>query len=995
MHKEFEPHDMNRYLRRAFVGLALGLQVTRAEAQTTELKGIIRERLTGQPLAGVVVTLVDSAHSVLLRTRSMESGQFWIQAPVEALRLRVQRLGFAPQEMVLSKSDVSAALDIQMDRVAALLQPVEVRASPQCPVRPDYGRAQSLLEQARAGVLSFVLARELRPVSLIRATYIRRVEAKKNRIIEQSVHVDSTDGRGVSFLSERSGGDFVARGFRNDSADGELLGPDAAVLLDEDFAAGYCFHVASPERSRPTQTGLAFAPARRKPGRVDIDGVLWIDTVARRLVDLEYRYVGLGEADALRPGGRTSFHELSSGIVLVDRWSIHFPERRLVVPLPGGRAVTSPYSSDITIENGGDVVLAAWTDGTVWRPLHPGLRLRVASASGQGLSGVRVALANTGYQAFADSEGVAVIQGLIPGKYQITVSDPRLPQAELIPAPVQIEVDGDSTTSAVVKASTLAEYAVDRCRSDRRFTTPEAPLLGYVGTAEGGPAANAEVTYGEPGHEPLYRFRLGEDGIFAVCLGRDQRVDSLELNVRKGTLQGVVSTIHGDNFQIANVRLGAPIGGQTLTSTLRGLVFDSLHGRPMAGALVGIDGNHRTAFTDFTGGFTFDSVPNGFHTITVEHQVLDAIGISRLSGTYSVSRPGELIRLDLPSFGSLWQKICGRPGGPPDSAIVIGTVRSADSLHRRLAANVDAIWTIDAVDQAGRPVERRWTIPARSDSAGGFALCGLPVGTPVHLRAELDSGSTDLITLNPLAEERIVIRNLMIGVRDASRSTTSGVIMGVVMRDSLPLVGANVTTESGTSVRSGADGRFILSGVPAGTRQVEARTIGLTPATAIVDLMANDTARVTLRMSQITTLDSVLVTAERSEALRAFEEHRKMGLGKFLTLDDLKKSDNAKLSTLLRQWPGLHIPADPLNSYPQTTRGVKSLQGGCNVAVFLDGRLLDPKLDKDLDHIAPPDQLAGIEWYAGGATVPPEYVRLNAHCGVLVLHSRYKVGKSR
>jgi hypothetical protein len=67
--------------------------------------------------------------------------------------------------------------------------------------------------------------------------------------------------------------------------------------------------------------------------------------------------------------------------------------------------------------------------------------------------------------------------------------------------------------------------------------------------------------------------------------------------------------------------------------------------------------------------------------------------------------------------------------------------------------------------------------------------------------------------------------------------------------------------------------------------------------------------------------------------------------------------------------------------------------GGCRVTVFLDGRRLDHRVDQDLDHIAPPETLAGIEWYPGGASVPPEYARLNAHCGVLVLHSRYKVGK--
>ena len=118
-----------------------------------------------------------------------------------------------------------------------------------------------------------------------------------------------------------------------------------------------------------------------------------------------------------------------------------------------------------------------------------------------------------------------------------------------------------------------------------------------------------------------------------------------------------------------------------------------------------------------------------------------------------------------------------------------------------------------------------------------------------------------------------------------------------------------------------------------------------------------------------------------------------MGIGRFLGAEELKRAQGVKLSSLLRQWPGMHIPADPMNSYPQTARGTKSLQGGCDVAVFFDGRQLDPKTDKDLDRIAPPEVLAAVEWYPGGATVPTEYARLNAHCGVLVLHSKYKTGK--
>ena len=62
------------------------------------------------------------------------------------------------------------------------------------------------------------------------------------------------------------------------------------------FAGAYCFELAAPVRSRPNQVGLRFVPADHRKGRVDIDGTLWIDTVARELRDVEFRYLNVERA---------------------------------------------------------------------------------------------------------------------------------------------------------------------------------------------------------------------------------------------------------------------------------------------------------------------------------------------------------------------------------------------------------------------------------------------------------------------------------------------------------------------------------------------------------------------------------------------------------------------------------------------------------------------------------------------------------------------------
>ena len=60
---------------------------------------------------------------------------------------------------------------------------------------------------------------------------------------------------------------------------------------------------------------------------MDVDGTLWIDTAQRRIIEIEFRYLGLGaDADAMRSGGSVSFWEMPNGVTFVSRW----------MPLPPG-----------------------------------------------------------------------------------------------------------------------------------------------------------------------------------------------------------------------------------------------------------------------------------------------------------------------------------------------------------------------------------------------------------------------------------------------------------------------------------------------------------------------------------------------------------------------------------------------------------------------------------------------------------------------------------
>ena len=64
------------------------------------------------------------------------------------------------------------------------------------------------------------------------------------------------------------------------------------------------------------------------------------------------------------------------------------------------------------------------------------------------------------------------------------------------------------------------------------------------------------------------------------------------------------------------------------TGYLQGVTVDSLHGGPLAGALVSVEGTARMGISDSLGRFLIDSIKPGAYRVLVDHPMLDTLGIS-------------------------------------------------------------------------------------------------------------------------------------------------------------------------------------------------------------------------------------------------------------------------------------------------------------------------------------------------------------------------------
>jgi hypothetical protein len=217
-----------------------------------------------------------------------------------------------------------------------------------------------------------------------------------------------------------------------------------------------------------------------------------------------------------------------------------------------------------------------------------------------------------------------------------------------------------------------------------------------------------------------------------------------------------------------------------------------------------------------------------------------------------------------------------------------------------------------------------------------------------------------------------------------------GTIDGLVSDTTLtPLAGASVTILSTTiHVETGASGRFRILRLPAGQYLLIIRHLGHRPASGIISVPANDTARLSYTLEPaVVALEGMVVSEQAlSATLLDFEQRRRMGQGTFLTQAEIDRRNTVFTTELLRGIPSIALL--PSHRGGMTSYEVVSTRlGGCRAELFVDGVRLPPQTNTD--DLPPPREIAGIEVYAGPGTVPPQYAGGRTTCGVVLIWTRH------
>lgn len=429
----------------------------------------------------------------------------------------------------------------------------------------------------------------------------------------------------------------------------------------------------------------------------------------------------------------------------------------------------------------------------------------------------------------------------------------------------------------------------------------------------------------------------------------------------------------------------APVRAQR-SVVVRGVAFDSVRGAPLPGAVISMGGDARTVRADARGRFELDGVAPGPHTFSAQHAALDSLGFSGITARTTVTDGRDEIRIAGPSFATLWRSVCGTNRIPKDSGFVYGTIRDAATQRSAPNATVDVTWLDLRVDRDRHISQNRYRAQTRADTTGNYYICGVPRETGARIRAATDSATSGLIDLSS-STLRVQRRDLTLGAVGDSGVRQTGIVAGLVADSAgRPVADARVLADGVAELRSGPDGRFLLRGVPVGTRQVEVLAIGMSPVVTAVDVSPVDTASVLATMRRVTILDVVRVTASPQvrRLVRDLEERRTNGMG--YVRDSSEIANHGSLSSVLFEFPSVRVERkNAAGDFIVTLPGTGSSR--CLANVIVDGQ----KSDFDQLNFLRPADIAAMEVYPRRMSLPMQFMRFD-DCGAIIVWTKWAFG---
>jgi hypothetical protein len=232
---------------------------------------------------------------------------------------------------------------------------------------------------------------------------------------------------------------------------------------------------------------------------------------------------------------------------------------------------------------------------------------------------------------------------------------------------------------------------------------------------------------------------------------------------------------------------------------------------------------------------------------------------------------------------------------------------------------------------------------------------------------------------------------LALGSVDAA-AQEKGAIRGVVTDSGgAPIASADVGIRSErTLTRTDESGHFRFDGLRPGALELSVRRLGYNPRTIRVDVtgVELDSVLVVMKQSAAVIAGVSITDQRRREGIEDFYRRRVLGLGTYVSREEIDGRQSGSATDMLRTMPGLR--------FVNGTRGVRFnsssiIRRDCMPMIWIDGQRA-PGLE--VGDVTLTD-IEGIELYPGPSTTPMQFsVGSSSHstCGTIVIWSRQPGG---
>jgi protocatechuate 3,4-dioxygenase beta subunit len=429
-----------------------------------------------------------------------------------------------------------------------------------------------------------------------------------------------------------------------------------------------------------------------------------------------------------------------------------------------------------------------------------------------------------------------------------------------------------------------------------------------------------------------------------------------------------------------------PVSNRAIYS-ISGLVVDSLRLRPLAGAEVIVAGTSHHATTDSSGLFTIDSLEPGRYKLGVFHPYLDSLSLAIATKETSVPLDeGQGIIFGVPSATTLIRTTC--PSSAPDStSMLMGTVVDVDTGKPVAGARVTVSWTDYIFGKRIRGLQKSpQKLETTTNSSGAYRLCGMPADVGAAVVAQSGDAKTDEIGIRSYTPS-VMLVPLGVTKTPARPVTVSGFVRD---EKGAPLRNARIQMVGSENAAATDDnGRFTLTNIMPGSRNIAIRRIGYIPTSINLQVTRTPIEAIDVRLAKyVPMLDTVFIKGRREQGLAqvGFTNRINRTLGEHIKREDFEKHHPKLLTDILRNT--LQVKIMYVGSVPVAVPrrpGIKCTK------LIIDGTPWIIRDARDFNDIVDVEQVSALEVYSGSNT-PAEFDVGREHaCLTIVIWSRTRV----